>query len=107
MPESDGRLTSAEKDSIIAKIDSLWTGSHSCPVCGHTNWIIGDHLVQPITLAQGSLQLGGPGYPQVMLISSKCGYTMFFNAVVLGVVPSNKSEGSPLPFGGGNPNVKP
>jgi hypothetical protein len=107
MPEQDGRLTKDEKDDLIRKILSLWKAPHNCPVCGDQNWIIGDHLVQPVTLgASRSIMLAGTGYPQVMLISSKCGYTMFLNAVVLGAVPPEAKEGSPLPPAGGGLNVK-
>ena len=109
MPEQDGRLTKDEKDNIIRKLESVWKFMGNCPVCGDAHWIIGDHIVQPITLGTaGSLMLGGaPGYPQVMLISSKCGYTMFLNAVMLGVVPPDTGQGSPLvPFGGGGTDVK-
>jgi hypothetical protein len=64
MPEQDGRLTKDEKDAVIRKIMALWKTPLNCPVCGDPNWIIGDHLVQPVTLGAGqSIMLGGVGYP--------------------------------------------
>lgn len=32
--------------------------------------------------------LGGVGYPQVMLLCKTCAHTMFFNAVIMGLVPA-------------------
>jgi hypothetical protein len=56
------------------KITTWLTRNHrsppACPFCWHSNWLIGDHLVQPSTLGlSGNIQLGGLGYPHVMLIS--------------------------------------
>ena len=58
-----------------------------CPLCGSDKWFIGEHLVQPFTVnRRGHLQAGGVTYPQVMVISEPCGYTMFINAVAVGVM---------------------
>jgi hypothetical protein len=98
MPDAQGKLTPAEKQTVQSRLIALgWTGRAGCPVCGDNQWTIADHFVQPITRgAANSLNLGGPGYPQVMLISNKCGYTMYFNAVVIGLFrdePSEKQDG--------------
>jgi hypothetical protein len=102
MPDKNGLLTSDEKERIAKRIESMWTGSaRNCPICGSNQWLVGDHLVQPVTLGpNNSLMLSGPGYPQVMLIST-CGHTLFFNAVILGVLPAQQ-EGTPAPPSGGS-----
>jgi|HubBroStandDraft_6_1064221.scaffolds.fasta_scaffold634066_2 hypothetical protein len=96
MPDSEGKLTQDEKARVVQRVTSMWR-DHTCPHCGNPNWLVGDHLVQPITLGpNNSIQLGGgAGYPQVMLISVGCGYTRFFNAVVLGILPAASPEGTP------------
>jgi hypothetical protein len=85
-------LTQEQKDKAATKIQKLWVGSaKSCPVYGSINWIVADHLVLPMTLIPPytGINIGGIGYPQLMLVSKECGYTLFFNAVILGVLPSS------------------
>jgi hypothetical protein len=96
MPDTDGKLTQDEKQRVIQRITSAWHEPRFCPYCGSPQWLVGDHLVQPVTLgANVSMMIGGGiGYPQVMLISAGCGYTVFFNAVVLGILPGG-AEGTP------------
>lgn len=88
MPDNTGVLTEKDKAKVIAWLGSRGVPIPACPFCGSREWAIGDHLVQPVTLGpQNALQLGGIGYPQVMLVSQKCGYTAFINAVVVGLLP--------------------
>jgi hypothetical protein len=84
MPDDSGKLTPEQKQYVLDWTKKHWKSSGACPICGSTNWNIGDHLVLPITLGKdSSLMLGGPGYPHVLLISNPCGYTIFFNAVIM------------------------
>jgi ribosomal protein S27AE len=94
MPDQSGKLTEEEKAQVLAWVaEKGKAGNPNCPVCGSPNWLLADHLVQPITLgANRSLLLGGIGYPQVMLVSTVCGYTRFLNAVVLGLIPPTAPE---------------
>jgi len=97
MPDEAGKLTADEKQLVNDWIEKNASLDLKCPVCGDSNWLVGDHLVQPLTLsARMNLMLSGPGYPQVMLISQKCGHTIFFNAVVIGLVKPPHPEGTPL-----------
>jgi hypothetical protein len=105
VPDSGGRLTAEEKQKAADWVNRHWTaGSDACPICGSTEWFIGDHLVQPITLGPNNgLLLGGIGYPQVMVISALCGYTMFINAVIMGLAPQvhQVEASSSMPIGSG------
>lgn len=90
MPNKDGTLTDEEKGRVRDHLQAQGIPLPICPFCGRRDWIVGDHLVQAVTLGQNAeLKLGGIGYPQVMLISPKCGYTALMNAVIAGVLPSN------------------
>ncbi len=69
-----------------------------CTVCGKTDWILGDHLVAPpVTTIGGGVYIGGPAYPNFLLVCTSCGNTHFFNAVVAGFIPDaaepEKKEG--------------
>ena len=98
MPDSGGKLTQDEKQKIADWLKERSQGANPvCPVCGDPHWFIADHLVQPITYSGGGLSIGGPGYPQAMLVSAKCGYTRFLNAVVIGIVPGGKEPETKKP----------
>src|SRR6266702_6975618 len=90
MPDVDGKLSAEEIQKIMAWLAKYpKAGNAVCPMCDSPNWIIGQHLVQPITQGpRAAIQLGGGvAYPQVMLISNPCGYTRLINAVVMGLMP--------------------
>jgi hypothetical protein len=93
MPDEKGRLTPTEKQSVTSWIHKYSKGRGLiCPVCESKIWQIANHLLQPSTLTGGmNLALGGLGYPAVQLVSVPCGYTVTFNAVVLGLAPKEPS----------------
>ena len=93
MPDSEGKLTPEDKEKVRQWLANTGKAFPPCPFCSNTNWGVADHLVAPITLGKElAMQLGGGrAYPQVMLISSGCGHTVYFNAVMIGLVPSVKS----------------
>jgi hypothetical protein len=96
--DTNGKLTAEEKRRATDRINHLWKEENrACPICGDRTWILGDHLVQPLTLGpDGDVLLGGVGYPQVMVISPNCGYTMFLNAVILGIAESSENIEKPI-----------
>jgi hypothetical protein len=93
MPDPSGKLTPDEKDRAAAWVNEKWRGNRVCPICGSTRWILGDHLVQPIVLGnKQNILLSGVSYPHLMVISPSCGYTMFVNAVIVGLVEPSSNE---------------
>lgn len=80
-----------------------------CVACDSQQWIPGEHLVQPVTLDDNrGLMLGGISYPQFMLTCSNCAHTEFFNAVIMGLVPSARQQAEndvapTVPATGGQP----
>jgi hypothetical protein len=87
MPNASGKLLENEKDEIRKKIDALWVGSaKNCPICGSAKWFLADHVVESPIITEGVRGFGAGAYPAVMLVSEPCGYTLYFNAVILGVV---------------------
>ena len=57
-----------------------------CPLCGNNKWTIGDHIVAPVILGnKADIRIGGPTYPQAMLICQKCGHTFYLSAIMAGI----------------------
>lgn len=87
MPDTQGKLTQAEIQAVQAWMTKQGTGLHICPVCSSGQWTIGEFIVQPLVVSGGGVpQMGGIGYPNVLLLSP-CGYTRYMNAVIMGILP--------------------
>jgi hypothetical protein len=63
-----------------------WRADFSCPVCRSTQWTIIEHKLEFRPFVGGGLVMGGPTYPHVAIMSVPCGYTVFINALVAGVL---------------------
>ena len=90
MPDDKGKLTQEERETARKWLKAEWK-SWACPFSGHTNWELGDTLVQTTAFAGGGLVVGGPVYPMIIIICSGCGNTVLINAIKAGVV--SKEEG--------------
>jgi hypothetical protein len=86
--ETAGKLNQEQKDRVIDWFNKKWTArSKDCPICTTNGWELSEYVVQPVTQSPvGQMNLGGaPAYPAVLLICKTCGYTMAFNAVMIGL----------------------
>jgi len=80
-PQIPGRLNQQAAATVFQR---FWKNA-PCPF-GHTNWIFGRDLVNLAfasypTVAQGDTL----PYPCIVVICKDCGYTMLFNALLLGL----------------------
>ena len=57
-----------------------------CPISGKGNWGISEDIVEFRPFARGALVADASVYPAVMIICEECGYTMFVNAAMTGVL---------------------
>lgn len=89
------KLAKDQKKKIQEWLEEKWTAPPGCPVCQTTNFTIADHLVTPTILADGGMMLGGPSYPQALLICDNCGHTRYFNVLRMDILPkkTEKKEG--------------
>jgi len=86
MPDAEGKLTAEDHKYVQDWMAKQGAGNHPCPICGKTQWTIGQHLVHPSTIGGGGVtQFAGVRYPNVILLSP-CGYTRYMNAVLIGLV---------------------
>ena len=85
MPDNQGKLTQEEKEKAQAWLKERWK-NWACPYSGHTNWELGEFVVQAVRFTGGGLSVGGPVYPLLVLTCSGCGNTIFVNAIKAGIV---------------------
>jgi len=67
-----------------ARLEAVWKNS-DCPVCTSRKWMV-DGIVHLDHSMSAFLRVAGTTAPYVTVTCSVCGYTMFLNAKVLGVV---------------------
>ena len=88
MPDYTGRLSEEEYSFVENRLTQLRPGLNSrCPMSGSRDWIIGNYLVYTPTHEGQHPTVGGPDYVYVQVICQTCGYTMFFNGVMIGLLP--------------------
>lgn len=92
MPDKDGQLTKEEKKTATGWIEDK-TPRLGCPACKQSHFTLGDHLVTPMMYTGSGITIGGPAYPQLMVICSNCSYTLYYNAVMMGIAePLDESK---------------
>jgi len=67
-------------------LNTKWQGPKVCPICKNNNWGIPDTLAEVRGFFQGSLVVGGPVFPVLLVTCNVCGHVLAFNAVVMGLV---------------------
>lgn len=94
MPDKEGKLTQPEKVKVVKWLTDHVADGHDfkCAVCGHTDWVVGDHIVTPVRFASTGFHFGGGAYPQIMLICKNCAHTVFLNAAVMGITAVARDE---------------
>lgn len=64
-------------------IEEMWTGSKKCPICSNTDWGVNE----PASLPAGEGgDLFGRQFPLVPVFCTNCGYAVFFNRIIAGLV---------------------
>ena len=85
MPDVRGNLSAEDLAYIQGKLDSYFNRPLLCPVSLDRNWLIQPVIVVPPRYASGVSPGNEIVYPAVPVSCATCGYTMFFNAVQIGL----------------------
>ena len=89
-PEEPGGA-SVDPRGLVRWIEKHWKGEGRCPVCAENDrWQPGDHVVELRRFRPGATTPGRPVQPLVSVTCMNCGHTLFFSAVVLGLVPEEE-----------------
>ena len=83
--EDPGR---ARIERALRWIEDNWVGQKACPICGNSGWFMGDVLGEMRQLNPNARWMPnfGSTYPMIVLSCENCGYTLLFNAIVLGLM---------------------
>jgi hypothetical protein len=87
VPDENGKLSDEEYAAAQEWVKTKWTNS-LCPFHGVTGWSLGTYIAQASVMTDkpGAVAPRDPVYPLVVVFCTKCGYCVFLNAVLLGIV---------------------
>lgn len=77
---------------IVKWLTRKWKGKKTCPICQKNNWDISDKIFQNFEIEKNVVKLGGISYPTIPITCGSCGYVLFFNPIVLGLIDDNKKN---------------
>lgn len=94
LPKSPRKLTAGDMEKFNAWVRTQTrTGLQPCSMCGALSWKLSEHVVEIRPFYEGNMVLSGPLYPMVVLTCGNCGHSVFFNAVLIGIVEGKKDGG--------------
>ena len=80
----DGQLTPEQYSRAQSWLDAHWKTSE-CPFHGPTTWALGDVMAAALAYVPVGGQSINKVYPLVVLTCNTCGYTVFVNAIRIGL----------------------
>lgn len=82
------KLTEDKVKIVIDKLNEDSNGGIACSVCGEHQWVVNKEIMELRSFNNGDIVLGNGTsiMPVITLSCAKCGHTLFFNALQLGVV---------------------
>jgi hypothetical protein len=84
------RLDEKQKTLIIDHLKKTWPDPQPCPVCRNEHWILTDIVYELREYHGGNLVVGGSLFPVVAVTCTKCGNSLFLNAITIGLLPPSK-----------------
>ena len=76
-------MAKIDTEKFIEHLRAKWGNSRPCPVCGGTNWTVGDSSYELREYRGGDFLVGQvPIMPLVPVICTNCGNTILINSIV-------------------------
>ena len=84
--ENAGKVTQQKVEEWLRPRAREWPPI--CPICGVQNWNIGPDVVfPPLWNVPSDFEEKPYSYPVIIMSCGYCGYVLYFNAVLMGLVP--------------------
>ena len=89
MPDPQGQLSPAEILHVQNWLRGFGNGNVPfCLICRSQLWSVANYVAQSMSYPASYAQIVSPiVYPYVIVICGRCGYTMFLNAMIMGLYP--------------------
>ncbi len=66
-----------------------------CASCGQNKWSLNDTVFELREYNKGAIRTGGTMVPLMVASCAGCGYTIFFNAIALGIIDAQTGDLKP------------
>ena len=86
-------LSEENKNKMFKFLDEKIPDMGACPLCKKKQWSVSDTVWQLPEFLKEGLMVGGTIFPVISITCNNCGNTYFLNAVVAGIVKSEKKGG--------------
>ncbi len=88
------KLTASETQRALDLVNGFAEkhGPHVCPICKSQEWILDASYAEIRPHHMGSMIVGCPVYPMIMLYCKTCGFTRFINAIYTKVLDPKERE---------------
>jgi hypothetical protein len=85
-------LNQSQVKLISNRVSTVWKGNRECPICiSRTTWSIGTP-VEVREFNEGNHCPGAAIAPLILVECNNCSYTLFFNAIGLGVIDQDTGK---------------
>lgn len=81
-------ISNSDRQRIIDSVNNKWTRPGSCPMCNNQGLSVIPNIFELREYNNGDIIVGGKQgtIPVVPIGCPNCGYTMFINAILAGVI---------------------
>ena len=73
-------------------LNGKWNTPKGCPICKQNNWGVSESLALLPRLIKDAMDAPNLVYPVFLVTCGTCGYTMFINALIAGLLPVSSEE---------------
>ncbi len=89
---NEADLTQEQFEKFVHWLEQKVPHGLMCSVCGQNNWEASPRLSTTMNLSGSAIAIGGPIQPLISLTCKNCAHTVFFNALISGVMDVEKKE---------------
>lgn len=86
------KLDDKQKERLIEYMENKWPEPQTCPICKNTEWGISDTIFEIREFFDGKMIISGTSIPLIASTCRSCGYTVLFNAIILGFVKPDEKK---------------
>lgn len=88
------KLTPEQTQRVINHLTEVSPQGIVCPVCRQRHWNVMNAIIEAREFQNGNLILGGESavVPYVSITCNRCGNSLLFNAIQLGIVQQSNNE---------------
>ena len=91
MPDKNGKLTPEEKVHATRWLNERGVNA-KCPCCKPGQLQLVEYAVRLPIYTPGTLMVGGPEIPNILLVCPNCGYSQHHNAILIGLVEGDEKD---------------